>query len=315
MVNLIDCGRNEFISQVKDRKLYCFGAGKGLNSFINRGYGIEVEGIIDNYCYRDKEIVYLYEKDVKVISPENFAELCDKDTAVIITCPTAIVEVLKQLDSMQACDGIDCYIDYLITLQTEHTEIRIDNKPTRPVIPKKIHYCWFGGKEIPVEYRGYMKTWEKYCPDYEIIRWDESNYDIHKNRYVSEAYEQGKWAFVSDYARVDILYNEGGLYFDTDVELTACFDDFLVWDLFCGFERGGYIASGLGMGSVKGQPILRSILDVYESMSFCCEDGSLNMKTCPVIQSDVMEQYGFKLNGEFQLKNNVAVFPMEFLLL
>lgn len=312
MVNLIDCGRNEFISRVKNKKLYCFGAGKGLHSFINRDYGIAVEGVIDNYCYKNRTSVYLYEKVVKVISIENFMELYDKDTAVIITCPTAIVEVLKQLDSIYVCDGMDCYVDYLIPLQTDHTEIHIENKPTKAVIPKKIHYCWFGGKEIPVEYRNYMKTWEKFCPGYDIIRWDESNYNVHKNRYVKEAYEQGKWAFVSDYARVDILYQEGGIYFDTDVELIASFDEFLVWELFCGFERGGYINSGLGIGAIKGHPILKSILDVYESMSFIREDGSLNMKTCPVIQTEVMEQHGFKGNGEFQLKDNVAVFPMEF---
>lgn len=165
---------------------------------------------------------------------------------------------------------------------------------------------------MPIEYQNYMKSWEKYCPDYEIIRWDETNYDVHKNRYVREAYEQKMWAFVSDYARVDILYHEGGIYFDTDVELVASFDEFLVWDLFCGFERGNYIAWGLGVGAVKGHPILKSILDVYENMSFIRENGTLNMKTCPVIQSEVMEKFGFKRNGKFQEKDRVAVFPMEF---
>lgn len=312
MVNLIDCSRNEFIKQVKEKKLYCFGAGKGLQTFIRRNYGLSVERVIDNYRYEDKTNITICCKSVQVISVEKFRKECNKDSAVIITCPTAIVEVLKQLDSIPECDGMDCYIDYLIPMCTEHTEIYIENKPTQKVIPKKIHYCWFGGKEMPVEYKNYMKSWEKYCPDYEIIRWDESNYDVYKNKYIKEAYEQKKWAFVSDYARVDILYREGGIYFDTDVEVIASFDKFLVWDLFCGFEKGNYIAWGLGVGSVKAHPILKSVLDIYESMSFIQEDGSLNMKTCPVIQSEVMEKYGFERNGEFQLKDNVAVYPMEF---
>lgn len=312
MVNLIDCSKNEFINQVKGRKLYCFGAGGGLQTFIGHNYDIAVEYIIDNYCYKDNISVYICGRTVEVISVEKFTKICDKDSSVIITCPTAIVEVLKQLDSISECEGINCYVDFLITLQTEHTELHIKNKPTKAVIPKKIHYCWFGGKEMPIEYQNYIESWKKYCPDYEIIRWDESNYDTHKNRYVREAYEQKKWAFVSDYARIDILYHEGGIYFDTDVEVIASFDEFLVWELFCGFEQGNYIAWGLGVGAIQGHPILKDILEVYENMPFILEDGSLNMKTCPVIQSEVMEKYGFERSGEFQLKDNVAVFPMEF---
>lgn len=312
MVNLIDCSRNEFIKQVKDKKLYCFGAGKGLQTFIGRNYGLAVERIIDNYRYKDEACIVISGKTVEIISAEKFRKECGQDGAVIITCPTAIIEVLKQLDSIPECDGMDCYVDYFIPMCTEHTEIHIQNRPTKKVIPKKIHYCWFGGKELPIEYQNYVKSWKKHCPDYEIVRWDESNYDIHKNRYVREAYEQKKWAFVSDYARVDILYHEGGIYFDTDVEVIASFDELLVWDLFCGFETGNYINWGLGVGSVKAHPILRSVLDVYENMSFVEEDGSLNMKTCPVIQSETMEKYGFERNGGFQLKDNVAVYPMEF---
>lgn len=311
MVNLIDCSRREFIDQVKNKKLYCFGAGNQLREFVSDYCGIAVEGIIDNYRCMDQMSVFINGKSVPVISAMEFARVYDKDCAVIITC-AAVEEILEQLDSMQECDGMDCYVDFLIPLQTEHTEIHIENKPTKPVIPKKIHYCWFGGRELPVEYRNYMESWKKYCPDYEIIRWDESNYDVHKNRYVSEAYEQKKWAFVSDYARVDILYREGGIYFDTDVEVIASFDDFLVWDLFCGFERSNYIAWGLGVGAVQGHPILKDILEVYENMPFIFQDGSLNMKACPVIQSEVMEKYGFERSGEFQMKDKVAVFPREF---
>lgn len=164
---------------------------------------------------------------------------------------------------------------------------------------------------MPESYKQYMASWKKYCPNYQIVRWDESNYDVNKNAYVREAYEQKQWAFVSDYARVDILYHEGGIYLDTDVEMIASFDEFLVWDLFCGFEQSNYIAWGLGVGAVKGQPILKSLLDVYESMSFIMDDGSLNLKACPIIQTEIMEQYGFKRNGKFQQRNGVVVFPWE----
>lgn len=77
------------------------------------------------------------------------------------------------------------------------------------MIPKKIHYCWFGGNPLPDDVKKYIESWKKYCPDYEIIRWDESNYDIHKNRYVEQAYKEEKWAFLTDYVRLDVIYEHG----------------------------------------------------------------------------------------------------------
>lgn len=311
MVNLIDCSKSEFVNQVKGKKLYCFGAGKYLQHFIDSQYGISVEAIIDNYRYANKESIHINGREVRVISADEFVKVCDADCVVVITC-LSIEDVLEQLDSIKECDGMGCYVELFIGECTEHTKIQIENKPTQAVIPKKIHYCWFGGKEIPDEYQQYIATWKKYCPDYEIIRWDESNYDIRKSRYVREAYEQEKWAFVTDYARVDILYQEGGIYFDTDVEVIASFDEFLVWDLFCGFERGNYVAWGLGVGAVKKHPILKSLLEIYNGMPFIQADGSFNMEPCPVIQSEVMKRYGFEMNGRFQARNGVAVFPQEF---
>lgn len=87
------------------------------------------------------------------------------------------------------------------------------------MIPKKIHYCWFGGNPLPEDVKRYIESWKKYCPDYELIRWDESNYDVHKNTYVELAYQNKKWAFLTDYARLDTIYEHGGIYLDADVEL------------------------------------------------------------------------------------------------
>ena len=87
------------------------------------------------------------------------------------------------------------------------------------MIPKIIHYCWFGGKEKPKDVLDCIASWKKYCPDYKIIEWNETNYDVHKNQYMSDAYKERKWAFVSDYARIDVVYTYGGIYLDTDVEV------------------------------------------------------------------------------------------------
>ena len=95
------------------------------------------------------------------------------------------------------------------------------------MIPKVIHYCWFGGNPLPDEAKRCIDSWKKYCPDYKIIEWNESNYDVNSNEYMKAAYNEKKWAFVSDYARVDVVYRYGGIYMDTDVELIKPLDKFL----------------------------------------------------------------------------------------
>lgn len=311
MVNFIDCGRQEFISRTKGKRVYCFGKGRYLNDFTGEKYGIKIEGIIDNYRYLDLKPVIMEDYVVEILSIEKFKKICDCNCAVVITC-FSFEDVLSQLDSIEEFCGMDCYIEPFIRHYTEHSQISFIHNYKEQLIPKKIHYCWFGGKEIPEEYKKNIESWGKFCPDYEIIRWDETNYDVHKNTYIGQAYDNKKWAFVSDYARTDILYHEGGIYFDTDIEVIKSFDEFLVWRMFCGFEDLGIIAWGLGFGTVKKEPILKDVLDIYENMVFVLDDGRFNMVTCPIIQTDVMKKYGFEPNGLFQERDRVAVYPKEF---
>lgn len=107
------------------------------------------------------------------------------------------------------------------------------------MIPKKIHYCWFGGNPLPDSAKSCIASWRKFCPDYEIIEWNESNYDVNKIRYTQQAYACRKWSFVSDYARLDIIYQHGGIYLDTDVELLRPLDSLREYEGFMGFENGG----------------------------------------------------------------------------
>ena len=119
-------------------------------------------------------------------------------------------------------------------------------------IPKVIHYCWFGGNPKPKLVQKCIHSWKKYCPDYEIIEWNESNFDISScPLYVRQAYDVKKWAFVSDYARLKIIHTCGGIYLDTDVELIKSLDSLLEYNAFFGFEDGKYVATGLGFGAVS----------------------------------------------------------------
>lgn len=311
MIHIIDCGVCEFLRTAAVKKVYCFGAGRQLRSFMENYPDISIAGVIDNYRWMDMDHITVGDKEIKVLSVEQFVREYDRLCMVVITCPV-YDEIIDQLDQIAELDGMACYLDFFLQQYTEHFhEYPVPDREDN-VIPKKIHYCWFGGAELPEKYRNYIESWKKYCPNYEIIRWDESNYDVSKNRYMKQAYDQKKWAFVSDYARVDVIYQHGGIYLDTDVELIASFDEFLKWDMFCGFEDTRMVAWGLGFGAVKGQKLLKALLDVYETRDFVREDGTMDLTGCPVLQSAVMERYGFKMNGRPQQLRNIAVYPKEF---
>lgn len=151
------------------------------------------------------------------------------------------------------------------------------------MIPKKIHYCWFGRNPLPESAQKCIASWRKFFPGYEIIEWNEDNFDVNTIPYTAEAYSVKKYAFVSDYARFKILYENGGLYFDTDVEVIHSMDDIIEKGAFMGFEidpgkerKSGAVAPGLGIAATPGMAIYKNILDYYDTISFIHPDGSLN---------------------------------------
>lgn len=181
------------------------------------------------------------------------------------------------------------------------------------MIAKVIHYCWFGGQPLPEDAKRCINSWKKYLPDYEIVEWNESNFDVQCCDYVAEAYENKKWAFVSDYARFDILYKYGGLYFDTDVELINKIDDIVAKGPFFGIEQStNEVAPGLGMGAVAGLEVYKEILDVYRQCHFINADGSMNQIVISKYTSKVLLRYGFKLEDRSQYVAGTYIYPSEY---
>ena len=180
------------------------------------------------------------------------------------------------------------------------------------MIPKKIHYCWFGGKPLPKKAEKCILSWKKYLPDYEIVEWNESNFDINYNLYTKEAYENKKYAFLTDVARLIVIYNEGGIYFDVDVETIKSFDDILECKAFFGIERENYVATGLGFGAEKNNDFIKALLDDYNDRHFVKSDGTLDITPCPVINSEIFKKYGFELNNSVEEKDGIRVYPSEY---
>ncbi|MEK3796909.1 capsular polysaccharide synthesis protein [Peribacillus sp. FSL H8-0477] len=174
-------------------------------------------------------------------------------------------------------------------------------------IPKIIHYCWFGGKEKPDIVKKCQDSWHVFLREYEIIEWNEENFDLTINPYVLEAYQAGKYAFVSDYVRVHSLFNHGGIYLDTDVEVFKSFDNLLHHESFWGFEQENYIATST-IGSKQGNTLIKEFLDSYQNKHFKQDDGSLDDSTNVAIVTEILEKWGLLKNGEYQEIIDIGVF-------
>lgn len=178
------------------------------------------------------------------------------------------------------------------------------------MIPKKIHYVWVGGKDKPKEVIACMKTWNKYLPDWEIKEWNESNFDIDSHPFTKSAYGAKKWAYVSDYIRAYALYNEGGLYLDTDNLVVDGLDDLLKNAAFVGFENPQYPYTAC-FGATKEHPLLKSIMDYYHGREFEFDtDNQMKAVNTKIVSDILVNEYGCKVNNQDQiLKDGIRVYP------
>ena len=179
-------------------------------------------------------------------------------------------------------------------------------------IPKILHYCWFGNGEYPKRESKCIKSWNKHLSDFEFKKWDESNFDVNVNRYVSEAYKAKKYMYVSDYARLLALYNEGGIYLDTDCLVKKDFTPLLGCDAFTGFGGDNAEIAAHALAFTKGHPFIKECIDSYENESFVNEDGSYNLLTINERMTKLLEKHGFIRNGKEQEVCGVKIYPMTY---
>ena len=182
-------------------------------------------------------------------------------------------------------------------------------------IPKTIHYCWFGFNAKPALAKKCIKSWKKKCPDYQIIEWNEDNFDISQcPLYVRQAYEEKQWAFVTDYVRLKIIYEYGGIYLDTDVELKKSLNSLLEYEAYFGFEDGVYINTGLGFGANIHNQILYEMMEEYENISFIQADGSFDKMPCPQRNTEILLKHGLVQNDSWQvIDKNILILPSIYL--
>ncbi|SFI08450.1 Glycosyltransferase sugar-binding region containing DXD motif-containing protein [Pseudobutyrivibrio sp. OR37] len=303
----------------KGYSIICYGAGKmclKLATILESKLVLSaIKYIIDSSPDKQGQKINVNNQEIKVISIEEAQQIVKKDKFVLLINNLRYEEILPVIKETPLLNELDVYslallqaikqeeIDYCKNIPLEI------KKSTDMLIPKRIHYCWFGKNQKSQLNRMCIDSWKKYCSDYEIIEWNETNYDIEKNSYMRQAYKRKKWGFVSDYARLDVIYHYGGIYLDTDVEIIQSLDELLYQDAFCAFEHEEYVALGLGFGACKGNRVVKDWLDDYEDRKFIKEDGSNDLTPCPIYQTAVLKEYGLVTNGEYQILDGITVFP------
>lgn len=271
-----------------------------------------LECYIDNDEEKWETIISVCGRRLPVHSPE-FLRFCERDTVILLNV-SRFSDAVNQLERMACTAEMDCYIMPMMCihnfcLRKSGGEAIMAEMP---LIPKKIHYMWLGKQKIPDRLQKCIDSWKRYCPDYEIIRWDENNYDITKTAYMKEAYEAGAYGFVPDYARLDILYHNGGIYMDTDVEVRRGLDSLLYQEAFCGVEKWQVLNFGGCSGAVKGQPMLRNFLDARTQLKFIDKDGKKNRTTCGFYDTKVALEHGYVLDGTTQNIRGMNIYASDY---
>lgn len=303
----------EFRLLSSKRKCVCFGAGafgiRLITIFDNWDIQSNIMAFIDNDKNKiGKEIVYENYR-YPIISIYDVQKYIDNQTIIIISC-TDYIRAFEQLNAFSCLKELQC-ISVIEVAQEQLKKSFYESKilkTDKEMIPRKIHYFWLGG-EMPDLLKRNIEMWKKICPDYEIIKWDETNYDFTKNVYMCEAYKEKKWGFVPDYARLDVIYKYGGIYLDTDVELLKRPDELLKQVGFASFDSSFMVNLGAGFGSIAGNDIIKDLRDYYDNVHFCI-NGKINNLSCMLHTYNVLKKYGICINDEYQEVDGLNIYPM-----
>jgi len=307
-----NCSLDKFPGLVKDKKIICFGAGASgqvLASCLKGGLLDQILFWVDNDKKKWGTKLEIRGKEYIVQSPEKLIE-CNLNETIILITSRFWDQIHAQLEKLLQLKDVLCFV-YLL-MKANGSGEKYDIPEGRSLIPKKIHYCWFGNSVMSENELRCIDSWKKYCPDYEIIRWDEHNYDCKRTRYLREVYEYGHYSAVSSYARFEILNEIGGIYLDTDVEIIKSIDELLRLPAYMGFEVTGTVNTGHGFGTVQGNQIYREIVDYYDSISHYNDEGEFHYTNCPIITTEILKKHGLKMDGTLQQIDNITIFPNDY---
>lgn len=313
-----DISVDAFVALTKTHRVVIFGTGRVLKKAWKRlaAQGMDAARIrlfMDNGCVG--KTVELDGRVWQIQSVEFGVQDIQADDVILITPYDPFADMAEQLESY-GLQNICCLyplFDVQEMLEQGHRVLYPTRRAETPMIPKVIHYFWFGTKEIPDWQKRCIASWHRFCPDYEFRLWNEENYDIHSCKYMADAYASGRMGFVPDYARLDVLYQQGGIYLDTDVELVRPLDELLYQPAFCGTQPGGTVNLGSGFGCVPHLPIIGEMRDEYLTAEFRHDDGTYDLTSSPAYQTRTLKRHGFHPDNTYQVIGGMAVYPADVL--
>lgn len=311
---------SRFISYIQEKDVYIYGTGDTYEKLTERDAYSFIHGrvkmIVDNG--KAGQRLTVLGKDYVIQGSEMLRSI---SAGVVLICSNKYMqEMYEQLCMENLPDSIECFFLPLIWAISDGVDDDTLKKKMQEMvlseckIEKKINCFWFSKEKKPEQYQRCMDSWKRVCPDYEIIEWNADTYDCEKNLFVKQAFEKKKWAFVSDYARLDVIYHNGGIYLDMDVVLLQSFDPLLQFQAFFNFSTQFYIDLGSGFGSVKGNPLLAVLLKQYEGRSFFSEKGEpLTQKYMqPAFLRNSFQKVGIRMNGDMQLVDDMLILPRKY---
>lgn len=317
---LVDTTFKQFTDIVKKSNYKIILYGFGVIGKITAPFYLKESGLFANFQFfvdadENKQGTAMLPSGeiVDVYSPDKLHSI-NKNSIIVITA-SRYNGIVKWLQQQSSLEKIKVFILPEMLLKEKSIYGITDAEPEREgVIPALIHYCWFSRNPIPTTLQKYIDSWRRYCPDYKIIEWNEDNYDIHSNRFTEIAYKEKKWAFVSDYARFDILYRYGGFYFDTDVEIIRNIDDLRYRNAFLCTEKWGIINSGGGCGFIPKHNMIKKIIDTREKCCSEIDNGTITFEASGYYDTLPFLSMGFKPNDSLQNIGDVVIYPSEYFL-
>ena len=313
---------DDFVNKIKTDNLQIIGYGAGLaamsieDMFIESGIGSNVCCYIDGNPDKRGTAITLFGKAFTIQGISDLIKI-DLSGKVILLTLEVFGAVIDDLSKYKELDGLPCYIFPELNRSYLQGVITGDNFCTSGYkndfgserIPRVIHYCWFGGGKMTDLMKDCISSWHEHNPSYEIIEWNESNYNINTNNYTKQVYETGQFAILSDYARLDILYKHGGIYLDVDIKAYKSFDGLLHNHAFIGYNEWPIVASAV-CGSTPKSEIIRLMRDDPRSnMNFINEDGSYNLAYNCFYETNCLARFGFKKDFSYQKVMGMAVYP------
>lgn len=321
-MKFVNASYEEFLKNRKHRKVIHFGASSAWKHHLRMFPDISSE-VLDNTLFAvdndEKKQGTQIEVDSRCIHIENAGKIREmSDYVILITVALAYQEdICRQLSDMGLPEDVECYSLPLMAYnfrETDNTCVETYfNEHTTAVNEPRIHSFWFSGEKKTELYKRCIDSWHKYCPDFEIFEWNAENYDVTKNQYMFEAFQHGKWAFVSDYARLDVVYHYGGIYMDMDVELLAPITQLLNADSFFCRQDDGYLELGSGFGAKAGNSLIGEMLQTYQNRKYILENGEADMTSQPIWISGVLKKHGIHRSHDSQKIGNGLILSNDYI--